>query len=269
MASTRTVEETFYDYSQRRKGIIRALTVEVRRLQVQTRLPGIVPSECPDDPVPPELPEPALGINFARDGMERRDWFSLIAVHSDAWLMSMAFFNAARLDAEGRRLLFNEINSLPTCLEIVLGKARGNGPIAGAAQISKRAAEPPSALHQEPGKRLAQSEYEDAQMATSELPAPARPAPVKLESFGQTAPPSRKAAGSPPASNEDDGEEEDDDDVEYDPCPNCGREFKDGEFWIFCDFCQRWFDGKCVGMTAERAKVQKKWQCPFCATEER
>lgn len=120
--------------------------------------------------VPPELPEPALGINFARDGMERRDWFSLIAVHSDAWLMSMAFFNAARLDAEGRRLLFNEINSLPTCLEIVLGKARGNGPIAGAAQISKRAAEPPSALHQEPGKRLAQSEYEDAQMATSELP---------------------------------------------------------------------------------------------------
>ena len=120
--------------------------------------------------MPPELPEPALGINFARDGMERRDWFSLIAVHSDAWLMSMAFFNAARLDAEGRRLLFNEINSLPTCLEIVLGKARGNGPIAGAAQISKRAAEPPSALHQEPGKRLAQSEYEDTQMATSELP---------------------------------------------------------------------------------------------------
>lgn len=55
--------------------------------------------------------------------------------------------------------------------------------------------------------------------------APARPAPVKLESFGQTAPPSRKAAGSPPASDEDDGEEEDDD-VEYDPCPNCGREFK-------------------------------------------
>ena len=167
--------------------------------------------------------------------------------------------------------------------------------------------------------------------------APARPAPVKLESFGQTAPPSRKAAASPPASDEDDGEEEEDEeDVEYDPCPNCGREFKcvtargawtagchassfcqcfdsllavtgdsdwhsvscvklvwkrfhsltlihppphnhppppffhrDGEFWIFCDFCQRWFDGKCVGMTAERAKVQKKWQCPFCATEER
>lgn len=216
--------------------------------------------------MPPELPEPALGINFARDGMERRDWFSLIAVHSDAWLMSMAFFNAARLDAEGRRLLFNEINSLPTCLEIVLGKARGSGPIAGAAQVSKRAAEPPSALHQEPGKRLAQSEYEDAQMATSELPvrlvgemnggerrcgrgvllcskmrvpmfdgtlrpphrmqAPAQPAPVKLESFGQTAPPFRKAAGSPPASDEDDGEEEEEDDVEYDPCPNCGREFK-------------------------------------------
>lgn len=37
-----------------------------------------------------------------RDGMERKDWLALIAVHSDAWLMSMAYFNAARLDAEGR-----------------------------------------------------------------------------------------------------------------------------------------------------------------------
>lgn len=34
--------------------------------------------------------------------MERKDWLALIAVHSDAWLMSMAYFNAARLDAEGR-----------------------------------------------------------------------------------------------------------------------------------------------------------------------
>lgn len=38
----------------------------------------------------------------SRDGMDRRDWLSLIAVHSDSWLISMAYFNAARLDAEGR-----------------------------------------------------------------------------------------------------------------------------------------------------------------------
>jgi hypothetical protein len=34
--------------------------------------------------VPPEMLEPALGINFARDGMKRRYWLSLVAVHSDA-----------------------------------------------------------------------------------------------------------------------------------------------------------------------------------------
>ncbi|KAL1551719.1 PHD finger protein ALFIN-LIKE 4-like isoform X2 [Salvia divinorum] len=41
----------------------------------------------PAEEVPPELPEPALGINFARDGMQEKDWLSLVAVHSDAWLL--------------------------------------------------------------------------------------------------------------------------------------------------------------------------------------
>jgi hypothetical protein len=52
--------------------------------------------------VPAEVPEPALGINFARDGMQRKDWLNLVAVHSDAWLMALAFYKAARLDAEER-----------------------------------------------------------------------------------------------------------------------------------------------------------------------
>jgi hypothetical protein len=46
----------------------------------------------PAEEVPPELPEPALGINFARDGMLRRDWLTLVAVHSDSWLISVVFF---------------------------------------------------------------------------------------------------------------------------------------------------------------------------------
>ena len=41
----------------------------------------------PAEEVPAELPEPCLGINFARDGMLRRDWLALVAVHSDAWLL--------------------------------------------------------------------------------------------------------------------------------------------------------------------------------------
>ena len=46
----------------------------------------------PAEEVPPELPEPALGINFDRDGMMEKDWLSLVAVHSDAWLLSVSFF---------------------------------------------------------------------------------------------------------------------------------------------------------------------------------
>ncbi|KAB1209388.1 PHD finger protein ALFIN-LIKE 4 [Morella rubra] len=50
----------------------------------------------PTEEVPPELPEPALGINFARDGMQEKDWLSLIAVHRDAWLLAVAFYFGAR-----------------------------------------------------------------------------------------------------------------------------------------------------------------------------
>lgn len=50
----------------------------------------------PVEEVPPELPEPVLGINFARDGMETKDWLSLVAVHSDTWLLSLAFYFGTR-----------------------------------------------------------------------------------------------------------------------------------------------------------------------------
>lgn len=56
----------------------------------------------PAEEVPPELPEPALGINFARDGMNRRDWLSLVAVHSDSWLLSVAFYFGARFSRNER-----------------------------------------------------------------------------------------------------------------------------------------------------------------------
>lgn len=62
----------------------------------------------PAEEVPPELPEPALGINFARDGMQEKDWLSLVAVHSDAWLLSVAFYFGARFgfDKADRYLFF-------------------------------------------------------------------------------------------------------------------------------------------------------------------
>ncbi|GKC20428.1 PHD finger protein ALFIN-LIKE 4-like protein, partial [Tanacetum coccineum] len=44
----------------------------------------------------PEIPEPPLGINFARHAMQEKDRLSLVVVHSDSWLLSVAFYFGAR-----------------------------------------------------------------------------------------------------------------------------------------------------------------------------
>lgn len=64
----------------------------------------------PAEEVPPELPEPVLGINFARDGMQEKEWLSLVAVHSDAWLLSVAFFYAARFGFDKSDRYFFSVN---------------------------------------------------------------------------------------------------------------------------------------------------------------
>lgn len=58
----------------------------------------------PAEEVPPELPEPSLGINFARDGMDKKHWMSLVAAHTDSWLLYVAFYYGARVDRNGRYL---------------------------------------------------------------------------------------------------------------------------------------------------------------------
>ncbi|XP_061374833.1 PHD finger protein ALFIN-LIKE 4 isoform X3 [Gastrolobium bilobum] len=136
----RTVEEVFRDFKGRRAGMIKALTTGVEEFFQQCDpekenlcLYGF-PSEhwevnLPAEEVPPELPEPALGINFARDGMQEKDWLSLVAVHSDAWLLSVAFYFGARFgfDKADRKRLFNMINDLPTIFEVVTGMAKKQG----------------------------------------------------------------------------------------------------------------------------------------------
>ncbi|KAI3805697.1 hypothetical protein L1987_28295 [Smallanthus sonchifolius] len=133
----RTIEEVFRDYKGRRSGMIKALTTDVEDFFKQCDpdkenlcLYGF-PNEqwevnLPAEEVPPELPEPALGINFARDGMQENDWLCLVAVHSDAWLLSVAFYFGARFgfDKADRNRLFNLINELPTIFEVVSGKAK-------------------------------------------------------------------------------------------------------------------------------------------------
>ncbi|KDP24443.1 hypothetical protein JCGZ_25007 [Jatropha curcas] len=129
-SSPRTVEEIFKDYSARRAGVVRALTNDVdefyglcdpekENLCLYGHPNDTWEVNLPAEEVPPELPEPALGINFARDGMDRKDWLSLVAVHSDSWLISVAFYFGARLNRHDRKRLFSLINELPTVYEVV------------------------------------------------------------------------------------------------------------------------------------------------------
>ncbi|KAH9750174.1 PHD finger protein ALFIN-LIKE 7 [Citrus sinensis] len=133
----RTVEEVFSDFKGRRAGLIKALTADVEKFYQQCDpekenlcLFGL-PNETwevnlPVEEVPPELPEPALGINFARDGMQEKDWLSLVAVHSDSWLLAVAFYFGARFGfgKNERKKLFQMINDLPTIFEVVTGNAK-------------------------------------------------------------------------------------------------------------------------------------------------
>merc|ERR1719343_161880 len=75
--------------------------------------------------VPPELPEPTVGINFARDGMTTRSmWLALVAVHTDSWLLAVAFFHGAKLSRQDKKRLFEKCNELPTLYETITGKEK-------------------------------------------------------------------------------------------------------------------------------------------------
>ncbi|XP_058207266.1 PHD finger protein ALFIN-LIKE 1-like [Rhododendron vialii] len=126
----RTVEEIFKDYSGRRAGVLRALTHDVdefyslcdpakENLCLFGYPNGTWEVALPAEEVPPELPEPSLGINFARDGMDKKHWMSLVAAHTDSWLLYVAFYYGARVDRNGRKHLFSLINDLPTIFEAV------------------------------------------------------------------------------------------------------------------------------------------------------
>jgi hypothetical protein len=114
-----TVEEVFRDFNGRRAGLIKALTTDVEESYNQSDPEKeslwlySFPNEqwevnLPSMEVPPDLPEPMLGFNFERDRMQEKDWLSLVAVHSDAWLIAMAHYFGARcgFDKSDRKRLF-------------------------------------------------------------------------------------------------------------------------------------------------------------------
>ncbi|KAL0906885.1 hypothetical protein M5K25_025415 [Dendrobium thyrsiflorum] len=242
----RTVEEVFKDFKGRRAGMIKALTNDVDEFYQQCDpdkenlcLYGF-PSEqwevnLPAEEIPPELPEPALGINFARDGMREEDWLSLVAVHSDAWLISVAFYFGARFgfDKAERKRLFDMINDLPTIFEVLSRKhnARSSGPYYRSNKSKsipkmQRALDPQAMMNT---KGSQQQEEEDV-----------------------------------------DVEEEEEEDEHADAlCGACGENYGSGEFWICCDVCEKWFHGKCVKITPAKAEHIKQYKCPTCSNSKR
>ncbi|CAL5199650.1 unnamed protein product [Lathyrus oleraceus] len=246
----RTVEEVFSDYKGRRAGLIKALTTDVEKFyqlcdpdKENLCLYGY-PNETwevnlPVEEVPPELPEPALGINFARDGMQEKDWLSLVAVHSDSWLLAVAFYFGARFGfgKNERKRLFQMINELPTIFELATGSAK-----------------------------IAKDQHQ--------LPAHNNGSNSKFKSSGKSRQSESQTKGvkmSAPPKEEDDSGEEDDDDEEDDEqgatCGACGDNYGTDEFWICCDMCERWFHGKCVKITPAKAEHIKQYKCPGCSTK--
>ncbi|XP_068479807.1 PHD finger protein ALFIN-LIKE 4-like isoform X1 [Phaseolus vulgaris] len=242
----RTVEEVFRDFKGRRAALIKALTTDVEDFYNQCDpekenlcLYGF-PSEqwevnLPAEEVPPELPEPVLGINFARDGMQEKDWLSLVAVHSDAWLLAIAFYFGARFgfDKADRKRLFNMINELPTIFEVVTGAAK------------KQVKEKPSVSNHSGSKS-------------------------KSSSKAQRAPESQSRQSKPlqqPKEEDEDLEEQDEDEHGETLCGACGEHYGTDEFWICCDICEKWFHGKCVKITPARAEHIKQYKCPSCSNK--
>ncbi|KAI9176376.1 hypothetical protein Ddye_002631 [Dipteronia dyeriana] len=237
----RTVEEVFSDFKGRRAGLIKALSTDVEKFYQQCDpekenlcLYGL-PNETwevnlPVEEVPPELPEPALGINFARDGMQEKDWLSLVAVHSDSWLLAVAFYFGARFGfgKNERKKLFQMINELPTIFEVVTGTVKqpkdqsASGKSKSSGKVQSRPSEP-------------------------------QPKAVKMSP--------------PPKEDDDSGEEEEEDDEQGATCGACGDNYGADEFWICCDVCEKWFHGKCVKITPAKAEHIKQYKCPSCSNK--
>ncbi|KAK7335855.1 hypothetical protein VNO80_27948 [Phaseolus coccineus] len=248
-ARSRSVEDIFEDFKGRRAGIIKALTTDVEDFYSQCDpekenlcLYGL-PSEqwevnLPVEEVPPELPEPVLGINFARDGMQEKDWLSLVAVHSDTWLLALAFYFGARFgfDKTDRKRLFSMINELPTIFEVVAGGAKK--PLKEKSSVSNNSGNKSKSI-----TKVRVSETQ-GRLSKSLLQQPKDEEEVLEEQ-----------------------EQDDEDEHGETLCGACGENYGTDEFWICCDICEKWFHGKCVKITPARAEHIKQYKCPSCSNK--
>ncbi|RZB52861.1 PHD finger protein ALFIN-LIKE 1 isoform C [Glycine soja] len=280
-SSPRTVEEIFKDYGARRTAVIRALTHDVDEFyglcdpdKDNLCLYGH-PNEAwevtlPAEEVPPELPEPALGINFARDGMNRRDWLSLVAVHSDSWLVSVAFYLGARLNRNERKKSNSSLGP-STFSSITDFRVRNltfdKNPMQSSA-LFPSPSWPAKDFLSKVRKRLF-SLINDLpsvfEVVTDRKPVKDKPT---ADSGSKSRGSAKRSSDEQVKSNPkfvDEGYEEDEDEHNETLCGSCGGNYNADEFWICCDICERWFHGKCVKITPAKAESIKQYKCPSCS----
>ncbi|KAJ3675342.1 hypothetical protein LUZ60_004384 [Juncus effusus] len=262
----RTPEDVFKEFKARRSAILKALTTEVSQFYQQCdpdkenlclygHKDGSWEVNLPAEEVPPELPEPALGINFARDGMKENDWLALVAVHSDAWLLSLSFYFGARFgfDKDNRKQLFNMINGLPTIYEVVTGvvsNGNGNGNNNNSNGNNKKRPPIERGASNGSGKASNKPPFKGGQSKAVRAP--------------------RKEEENESESEKEDGSEESEEEEEGGGgdavCGACGESDGQDQFWICCDLCEHWFHGKCVKITPARAEHIKHYKCPACSS---
>ncbi|KAL2477661.1 PHD finger protein ALFIN-LIKE 7 [Forsythia ovata] len=115
------LEDVFTDFKGRRDGLIKALTEEKRELCLFAYPDGTWEVNEPPQ-TPPEIPDPSVGINRAREGIPVNDWLKNVASYSDAWLLAVAFYFSSRFGfgRSERDRLFEKINDLPTIVDVVI-----------------------------------------------------------------------------------------------------------------------------------------------------
>lgn len=206
----------------------------------------------PSPQVPPDLPEPVLGINLVLPAMHEANWLDFLAAHSEAWLLSTAMFRAAQCrppcGKDERRALFHAINGGPSLVDEVR-RANGTMPAAPPQQqaggAGAAAAGGDSAAGE--GKVGGGKAAKQSKKASKEKSAAAklRKAAEQQQEEARKINPNARI----------DPEEE----WWFDPtrnentCRVCRKIYRKGEFWICCDKCEAWFHGSCVGMTEERS----------------
>ncbi|PHT47299.1 PHD finger protein ALFIN-LIKE 5 [Capsicum baccatum] len=206
--------------------------------------------KLPAEDLPPSLPDPVVGINFARDGMPQKEWLSFIAYHCDAWLLSVAFHASGRFgfDKADREKLFDMINAFPTIHNLMTDDP--------------------------------ETQQKEQPTVTDQRKNKSKPNPSKRasESQGKLTKLQKKYEEEEDDNGEDIGEEEEGEegwDIEKDDeemqdetlCGACGEKYQEDEFWICCDKCETWFHGQCVNITAATAEYIKQYKCRPCSSK--